>query len=103
MQTSLRAALPLAGALLATLGAIAAQAAATGLHGLTVVSSGPILSPLGVQHRGSVSCPRGFVPLGGGAFVHGLTANINGSFPTSTRWVLHGNNPAPHKHVVGDR
>src|SRR3954469_25517985 len=94
MQTSLRAALPLAGALLATLGAAPAQATSTGLHGLRLVSSGPILSPLGVQHRGSVSCPRGFVPPGGGAFVNSRAASLGGSFPTSTGWIVDVNNPA---------
>jgi hypothetical protein len=94
MQTSFRAALPLAGALLATLGAAPAHATSTALHGVRLVTSGPIISPLGVQHRGFVSCPRGFVPLGGGAFVNGQAASLNGSFPTSTGWIVDVNNPA---------
>src|SRR4051812_42950505 len=93
MQTPLRAALPLAGALLATLGAVPAPASSTAVHGLRLVTSGPIVAPAGFQQRGSVSCPRGFVPLGGGPVVDSPAASLNGSFPTAHGWTVDVNTP----------
>src|SRR5690348_16557458 len=93
MQTPLRAALPLAGALFATLGAVPAQASSTALHGLRQVTSGTIVAPGGFQRRGSVSCPRGFAPLGGGPVVASPAASVNGSFPTAHGWTVDVNTP----------
>src|SRR2546423_613701 len=86
-------ALALAATLLTTLGTSPAHAATTAVHGLVVVTSGPLESPAGVQKRGFVDCPRGFVPLGGGAFLASPAANLNGSFPTSRSWIVDVNNP----------
>src|SRR5689334_4142338 len=89
---STRLALLAAAALLPTLAASPAPAA---IHGLTVLTSGPILADAGMQTRGSLDCPRGFVPLGGGAFLgtNALGVGLASSFPTGRGWIVDANNP----------
>jgi hypothetical protein len=62
--------------------------------GYTVVVSPTFFAAPGAQIRGTVDCPAGTVPLGGGGFSHsGSTAvNLNSSFPTSTGWAVDLNN-----------
>src|SRR5262249_27589960 len=62
--------------------------------GFTVVSSGDLVSFAGRQTHGSVECPPGRVPLGGGVAT-GLFAGqtISSSYPTATGWAADVNNP----------
>src|SRR4051794_34831484 len=89
---SIRPALLAAAALLATLAATPAPAA---VHGLQVLTSGPFIANAGAQTRANLDCPRGFVPLGGGAFISApaLSAGLASSFPTNHGWIVDVNNP----------
>jgi hypothetical protein len=77
--------------------AVMTKAPAGKLPAGLVSLQGPLLSaPPLTQTRGTISCPIGTVPFGGGAlFSSGdLKANINSSFPTSTGWAADVNNGA---------
>jgi hypothetical protein len=54
----------------------------------TVVNSGPLLAPNGVQTRGTATCPALTVIWGGGVFIQSsaLGANVNSSFPNGNAW-----------------
>jgi hypothetical protein len=92
--TSLRLspALALAAVLMPTLGAGTAQA---GLSGLTVLTSDGHLANALAQSRASVECPKGKVPLGGGAFINtsNLGIGIASSFPSDRFWIVDVSNP----------
>jgi hypothetical protein len=77
-----------------TLPAAARAAGARAPRGYTIVSSGLLGAPAGVQTRGRVECPFPLVPLGGGVFVQSTStlASVNSTFPTSTGWVADVNN-----------
>jgi hypothetical protein len=62
--------------------------------GYRVVTSGLLTALTGRQTRGSVTCPAGTVPFGGGAFISGSNENINinSSFPSGTSWFADINN-----------
>ena len=62
--------------------------------GYVVVSSAALTSNAGTQTHGSVVCPTGKVPLGGGVFFSSgsVLANINSSYPTATGWSADVNN-----------
>jgi hypothetical protein len=66
-----------------------AALAALALAGYAVVSSPTLQDPAGTHARGTVACPSGTVPLGGGVGVHpvGVGAHVNGSFPSRHGWV----------------
>jgi hypothetical protein len=51
-------------------------------------------APNAEQTQGSVACPTGTVPWGGGAFISStsLAANLNSSFPFGTDWAAKVNN-----------
>jgi hypothetical protein len=86
---NLALALSLAGTLLAV-----PAAASAAVSGFTVVSSGALVAPAGVQTHATVDCPTGTVPLGGGVattFLSGMT--VNGTYPTATGWAADVNNP----------
>jgi hypothetical protein len=91
-STSLRPALAVAATLLSTVGAASAQAA---VHGLTVVTSDSFIARANAQTRASVACPRGRVPLGGGAFIAGsnLAIGFASSFPVNQLWIVDVSNP----------
>ena len=74
--------------------AAAPDAAAANPAGYTVVNSGALTSGANVQTHGSVACPSGKVPLGGGVFYSSgsVLANINSSYPTATGWAADVNN-----------
>jgi hypothetical protein len=59
------------------------------LTGYTQVISPTFLAPPGMQTEGTVSCPSGTVPLGGGTGIHpvGTGAHITSSFPSPNGWV----------------
>jgi hypothetical protein len=59
------------------------------LAGYTQVVSPTFLAPPGTQTEGTVSCPAGTVPLGGGTGIHpvGTGAHITSSFPSPNGWV----------------
>jgi hypothetical protein len=88
----LRPGLALAAVLLSTLGAGSAQA---GVTGLTVLTSGGHVANGLAQTRASVECPKGKVPLGGGAFLNGsdLAIGIASSFPVDRFWIVDVSNP----------
>src|SRR4051794_11898268 len=87
----LRPALVIAAALLATLGTVTAQGA---VRGLKVVTSDAFIAGAGVQTRTSLACPRGHVPLGGGAFISGSNAiGLASSFPVNQLWIVDVSNP----------
>jgi hypothetical protein len=77
------AALALAGAVLAP------SASARPPRGYQVVVSPQVASPAFREVRGTVTCPAGTVPLGGGGFVQsGSTkAAIASTFPTADGWI----------------
>jgi hypothetical protein len=79
------------GALLAAAGA---QATPRSSRGLTIVTSHIVTLPAGSQRRGTVDCPRGKVPFGGGGFIDdsGTARSLNGSFPTPTGWTVDADN-----------
>jgi hypothetical protein len=54
-----------------------------------VVTSPTFVAPPGQQTQGTVSCPAGTVPLGGGTGIHpaGTGAHITASFPSPNGWV----------------
>ena len=62
--------------------------------GYAVVDSAVLASPNQTQQRGTVECPAGTVPLGGGVFISSVNtlANVNSSFPTPTGWAGDVNN-----------
>ena len=62
--------------------------------GYVQVHSLPFTSNQFTQTRGSVACPAGTVPYGGGVVVasSGLNANVNSSFPAGNTWVADVNN-----------
>jgi hypothetical protein len=62
--------------------------------GYVQVHSLPFTSNQFTQTRGSVACPAGTVPYGGGVVVasSGLNANVNSSFPSGTSWIADVNN-----------
>ena len=62
--------------------------------GYVVVHSGALSSPANVQAHGSVTCPSGKVPLGGGVFFSSssVSANINSSYPSGSGWAADVNN-----------
>jgi hypothetical protein len=62
--------------------------------GYVVVRSGPLNANAGTQTRGTVACPAGTVPFGGGAFAGStaLTVNINSSIPVGNSWLADINN-----------
>jgi hypothetical protein len=65
------------------------------LAGYTVVSAGPFLNPSGQQSPGSVMCPSGTVPFGGGGYgaSHSLLQAINSSYPINgPGWQVDMNN-----------
>jgi hypothetical protein len=102
-STSIHLRLAVAGALLLTLGAATAHAASL-VRTLTVVSSGEIPAFSGMQTRGTVNCPRGTVPFGGGAFAgEGTSVSINGSFPSGRGWTVDLNNASPLTSFVDVR
>lgn len=59
-----------------------------------VVEATSYSAPDGEQTQGSVVCPSGTVPWGGGAFISStsLAVNLNSSFPFGTDWVAKVNN-----------
>jgi hypothetical protein len=59
-----------------------------------VVEATGYSAPNGEQTQGSVACPTGTVPWGGGAFISStsLAANLNSSFPFGIDWVAKVNN-----------
>ena len=71
-----------------------AALAVTQPKGYVVVNSGSLAAPASVQTHGSVTCPKGKVPLGGGAFFSSgsVVADINSSYPTATGWAADVNN-----------
>src|SRR5689334_15109182 len=79
-----------------TLPAATPAALATGKPpaGYKIVSSAQLLAPAAHQTRGSVTCPAGRVPLGGGVFVVSgdFRASVNSSFPTFNGWTADVNN-----------
>src|SRR5690242_8860812 len=91
-STRLRPALLAAAALLSTLGAASAQGA---IRGLTVVTSHSFIANANAQTRGSAECPKGRVPLGGGAFVDGSDEQVKlaSSFPADRFWIVDVSNP----------
>ncbi len=91
-STRLRPALAVAATLLSTLGAASAQGA---VHGLTVVTSDSFIARANAQTRASLECPRGRVPLGGGAFISGSNVAIGlaSSFPVDHLWIVDVSNP----------
>ncbi len=62
--------------------------------GYTVVSSGFFNANTGTQTRGTVACPAGLVPFGGGVYISGssLNVNANSTFPSGAGWVADVNN-----------
>ena len=70
--------------LLAPAAAVAGKAPA----GYKLVVSPLLASPAHSQTRGTVDCPAGKVPLGGGVFIVSgdPIVNVNSSFPTLTGW-----------------
>lgn len=63
--------------------------------GYTVVNSGTIDNPAGLQSRGNAVCPSGTVVLGGGGYSNSVATdvNLNSSFPNgSTEWSVDMNN-----------
>jgi hypothetical protein len=82
-----------AGVCLATLGVTVADASAPAATpkppaGYRVVVSPQLPSPNGSDSRGSVSCPTGTVPLGGGVIAQSPSdlANVASSFPSGRKW-----------------
>ena len=71
-----------------------AALAVTTPKGYVVVKSGSLTAPASVQTHGSVTCPTGKVPLGGGVFFSSgsVVADINSSYPTATGWAADVNN-----------
>jgi hypothetical protein len=71
-----------------------AAALARAPAGFTVVTSGDFASAASRQTHGTVDCPAGTVPLGGGV-VTALFSDqtINSSYPTATGWAGDVNNP----------
>jgi hypothetical protein len=69
-------------------------AAAKPPKGFTLVSAQDLVAPTGFQSFGSVTCPRGLVPLGGIAAIHSvsLQTNVAGSFPDPNGWTAIVNN-----------
>src|SRR4051794_17027232 len=63
-------------------------------RGYVVVTTPLLASASGTQQRGTVDCPRGTVPLGGGAtvFSTSMRATINSSFPFGRGWAADVNN-----------
>jgi hypothetical protein len=63
-------------------------------RGYVIVSSGFLTANTGTQTRGTVTCPVGTVPFGGGAFVSSSStaANINSSIPSGNGWLADINN-----------
>lgn len=60
----------------------------------TVVETTPFTARTGVQTRGTVTCPVGLLPIGGGAVVqsNSTRATVNSSFPLGNEWVADVNN-----------
>jgi hypothetical protein len=58
------------------------------------LSSDLLVAPNGDQTRGTVDCPTGTVPLGGGVLISSsdLHANVNSSFPNGNSWFADVNN-----------
>ena len=79
---------------------VAAQAAApTALpagapRGYVSLQSALLTAPPQRQTAGSLSCPTGKVPFGGGVLVSSaaLDANVNSSFPNASSWLVDVNN-----------
>jgi hypothetical protein len=63
-------------------------------RGYVIVTSGFLTANTGTQTRGTVTCPVGKVPFGGGAFVSSSStaANINSSIPSANGWLADINN-----------
>ena len=84
--------------LMSVAGAAPALAAGTSTAppGWVEVDSGPIPIPPGqAGSGGSISCPPGTIPWGGGAFVSGapdIGEDINSSAPTDVGWTARYNN-----------
>src|SRR4051812_45879960 len=57
--------------------ALAPAAAARPPKGYTVVSSGRLPAPAGTQTHGTVSCPAGLVPLGGGVLTNSSSVGVS--------------------------
>jgi hypothetical protein len=79
--------------LLAAPGGAAAAARGAALkppRGYRVVSSTTVFALSGEQTRGLVTCPRGLVPLSGGAHIDSLDPfiGVNSSFPLGNQWVV---------------
>lgn len=82
------------GAGLATLAGAAGAAASTAAvkprppAGYKVVISPELTAPDGADTRGTVKCPSGTVPLGGGAIVSSPStrANVGSTFPSGRTW-----------------
>jgi hypothetical protein len=91
-QPRLLPALAAAATLVAAFGETTARAA---IHGLTVVTSDSFIAGANGQTRASVECPRGRVPLGGGAFISGsnLAIGLASSFPVDHLWIVDVSNP----------
>jgi hypothetical protein len=86
--------LALALSLAGTLLPLPALASAAPPRGFVEVTSSDLFSLAGAQSHGSVDCPAGTVPLGGGvgaAVFTGLT--VNSTYPTATGWAADVNNP----------
>jgi hypothetical protein len=64
------------------------------IPGYVVETSQLLAAPDDTQTRGTVSCPLGKVPLGGGVVVTSgsIFANVNSSFPSATGWIADVNN-----------
>jgi hypothetical protein len=62
--------------------------------GYVSLQSALLPAPAHKQSGGSLACPTGKVPLGGGALVSSsdLNANINSSFPSGASWLVDVNN-----------
>jgi hypothetical protein len=58
------------------------------------LQSALLAAPAGQQTRGTLACPIGTVPLGGGVSVSSgdLRANVNSSFPNGSTWIADVNN-----------
>jgi hypothetical protein len=73
---------------------VAAPASAGKLPKGFEVRAGNFQASSGKQTHGSVFCPTGKVPIGGGAFVESgdLFANLGGSYPDGNAWSVDVNN-----------
>jgi hypothetical protein len=75
-------------------GSVSVQPSAK-VKGYTIVNSGSLNAPAGGQTHGTVACPTGTKPLGGGVGVASsdLAVNINSTYPNGTAgWAVDVNN-----------